>query len=248
MVFDLAGVSLLHARRESPTLRHLRVAARLVVEHRLRRRWKGAGDLAWRARVLLGRIRRVHARSLRGALTRSLVSFVLRRPSMNKLSLLLPIVLFACGSEVADGNKAPGADEARAPGQTSAPAADVADAPVPTGQGSSRDHDVALPSGRGFPSITPAPSTLPASNPTPASDPSATEPSTPTTEPSTEPTTPTSPTTEPSTEPSTEPTPTTSSSGECAPTSSGNFPKGKSNGSGSQDGEGSSTWACGGPL
>lgn len=108
-----------------------------------------------------------------------------RGSSMNKFALLLPFVLFACGSEAEDGNKPPGQDETSAPGQTSAPTADTADVPVPAAPGSSRERDVTLPYGRGFPSITPAPSTGPAVDPTPANGPSGTDPSAPSTDPST---------------------------------------------------------------
>ena len=103
---------------------------------------------------------------------------------MNKFSLLLPIVLFACGSEAADGPGIPGANQTAAvpgPGATDAVGTGTpVSAPVATDQGSSHDHDIAVtdgtnafPTGRGFPSIDPAPSS-PAANPTPSTEPSAT--------------------------------------------------------------------------
>jgi hypothetical protein len=163
---------------------------------------------------------------------------------MNKLALLLPIALLACGSEVDDGNKGPASDQTTTPtpGSPGAAGAAGADSIVTSNPlGSSHDHDIAVvtpghtiaqPGGRGYPVIDP-PSSQPSSDSQPQSDPfTVPDPSTTPTDPS--------------------PTPddagSSGSSGSCAPTRSGHLPNGKSKGSGSQGGEGSSCWSCGGPL
>jgi len=174
---------------------------------------------------------------------------------MNKFSLLLPIVLFACGSEAAESSKTPAPDQIAAPGAAGSDA--VVAPPAATGKGSTYDHDIAavnegttITGGHSLPSITPTPS-LPASDPTPI-DPSTTpsDPSTTSSDPSTMPSDPSTTSSDPSTAvtdpPTTDPAPTTTDP--CAPTTSGHTPNGNSNGTGSQDGEGNSTSACGGPL